>query len=185
MAEPKPQKVEAVRRLRESFESSDAALLAEFTGLKVGEMMQLRRKLAENGTRFSVVKNSLSRIAATEAKIEDLVPLLNGSTAIAFIKGDAVLAARGIEDIAKKFPALVVKGGVLGGKVIGGEQARALAKVQSREVLLAQLAGLIKAPLQQLAYLLNAPLGGLANALHAHLKNLAPGEQATEAASGG
>lgn len=169
---PKPQKVEAVQTLKESLESSDAALLAEFTGLKVGEMLQLRRKLAENGTKFSVVKNTLSRIAAREANVEELVPFLTGSTAIAFIKGDAAVAARGIDEIAKKYPALVIKGGVLNGRVLSADQARALSKIESREVLLAQLAGLINAPLQKLAYLLQAPLGGLGNALFAYRKKL-------------
>ncbi|MDQ4149001.1 MAG: 50S ribosomal protein L10 [Actinomycetota bacterium] len=169
---PKPQKVEAVQRLKEDFESSEGALLAEFTGLKVGEMMQLRRRLAENGAKFAVVKNTLGRIAASEAKMGDLVPLLTGSTAIAFIKGDAVLAARGLEEMARKFPALVVKGGMLSGRVLDAEQAKALAQIESREVLLAQLAGALQAPLQQLAYLLNAPLSGLGTALFAHMEKL-------------
>lgn len=175
------QKVEAVQELKESLESSDAAILAEFTGLKVGEMLQLRRKLAENGTKFSVVKNTLSRIAAQEAEVEELIPLLTGSTAIAFIKGDAVVAARGIDDIAKKYPALVIKGGILNGRVLSADQARALAKIESREVLLGQLAGLIGAPLQRLAYLLQAPLGAVGNALSAYRMKLEESGSATEA----
>ena len=164
---PKPQKVEAVRALRERLESSDAALLAEFKGLKVGEMLQLRRALAANGTQFGVVKNTLGRIAAGEAGMEGLIPLLTGSTAIAFVKGDAVLAAKGLDEATKKYPALVVKGGILGGKVLSADQARALAKVESREVLLAQLAGLLNSPIQKMAGLLYAPLGNLGNALYA------------------
>ena len=164
---PKPQKVEAVRSLKERLESSDAALLAEFKGLKVGEMLQLRRALAENGTQFGVVKNTLGRIAASEAGMEGLIPLLTGSTAIAFVKGDAVLAAKGLDEATKKFPALVVKGGILGGRVLSADQAKALAKVESREVLLAQLAGLINSPIQKMAGLLYAPLGNLGNALYA------------------
>lgn len=164
---PKPQKVTAVKELREKLESSDAALLAEFTGLKVGEMMQVRRRLAENGTDFGVIKNTLGRIAATEASMEELIPLLRGSTAIAFVKGDAVLAAKGLDELAKKYPALVVKGGILGGKVLDPGQAKALASVASREVLLAQLAGLLISPIQNMASLLYAPLGNLGNALYA------------------
>ncbi len=175
------QKVEAVQELKQNLESSDAAILAEFTGLKVGEMLQLRRKLAENGTRFSVVKNTLSRIAAREAEVEELIPLLTGSTAIAFIKGDAAIAARGIDDIAKKYPALVIKGGVLNGRVLSADQARALAKIESREVLLGQLAGLMGAPLQRLAYLLQAPLGAVGNALSAYRMKLEESEPATGA----
>ncbi|MGQ0680161.1 MAG: 50S ribosomal protein L10 [Actinomycetota bacterium] len=164
---PKPHKVESVRKLTVSFESSDAALLAEYKGLKVGEMLELRRALAANGAKFGVVKNTLGRIAATNAGMDDLVPLLSGSTAIAFVQGDAVLAAKGLEEAAKKYPALVVKGGILGKKVLTAEQARALAKVQSREVLLAQLAGLLISPIQKVASLIYAPLGNLGNALYA------------------
>lgn len=164
---PKPQKVTAVKELRAKLESSDAALLAEFTGLKVGEMMQVRRRLAENGTEFGVVKNTLGRIAATEANMEELIPLLVGSTAIAFVRGDAVLAAKGLDEVAKKYPALVVKGGILGGKVLDAGQAKALASVAPREELLAQLAGLLISPIQKMGSLLYAPLGNLGNALYA------------------
>ncbi len=164
---PKPQKVAAVKELREKLESSDAALLAEFTGLKVGEMMQVRRSLAENGTEFGVVKNTLGRIAATEANMAELIPLLKGSTAIAFVNGDAVLAAKSLDAVAKKYPALVVKGGILGGKVLDAQQAKALASVESREVLLSKLAGLLNSPIQKMASLLYAPLGSLGNALYA------------------
>lgn len=164
---PKPQKVTAVKELRSKLESSDAALLAEFTGLKVGEMMQVRRRLAENGTEFGVVKNTLGRIAATEANMEELIPLLVGSTAIAFVRGDAVLAAKGLDEVAKKYPALVVKGGILGGKVLDADQAKALASVAPREELLAQLAGLLISPIQKMGSLLYAPLGNLGNALYA------------------
>lgn len=164
---PKPQKVEAVQALKERLESSDAALLAEFSGLKVGEMMQVRRKLAENGTNFGVVKNTLGRIAATQAGMEELIPLLRGSTAIAFVKGDAVVAAKNLDEVAKKYPALVVKGGILGGRVLDAGQAKALASVASREVLLAQLAGLLISPVQKMGSLLYAPLGNLGNALYA------------------
>ncbi len=164
---PKPQKVAAVKELREKLESSDAALLAEFTGLKVGEMMQVRRSLADAGTEFGVVKNTLGRIAATEANMGDLIPLLRGSTAIAFVRGDAVLAAKSLDEVAKKYPALVVKGGILGGKVLDAGQTKALASVESREVLLAKLAGMLVSPIQKMGSLLYAPLGNLGNALYA------------------
>lgn len=179
---PKPQKVAAVKELRAKLESSDAALLAEFTGLKVGEMMQVRRSLAENGTEFGVVKNTLGRIAATEANMAELVPLLKGSTAIAFVNGDAVLAAKSLDDVAKKYPALVVKGGILGGKVLDAQQAKALASVESREVLLSKLAGMLNAPIQKMASLLYAPLGNLGNALFA-LQQQRGAESPAEAAA--
>jgi large subunit ribosomal protein L10 len=179
---PKPQKVAAVKELRTKLESSDAALLAEFTGLKVGEMMQVRRSLAENGTEFGVVKNTLGRIAATEANMADLVPLLKGSTAIAFVNGDAVLAAKSLDDVAKKYPALIVKGGILGGKVLDAQQAKALASVESREVLLSKLVGMLNAPIQKMASLLYAPLGNLGNALFA-LQQQRGAESPAEAAA--
>lgn len=179
---PKPQKVAAVKELREKLESSDAALLAEFTGLKVGEMMQVRRSLAENGAEFGVIKNTLGRIAATEANMAELIPLLRGSTAIAFVNGDAVLAAKSLDDVAKKYPALVVKGGILGGKVLDAQQAKALASVESREVLLSKLAGLLNSPVQKMASLLYAPLGNLGNALY-ELQQQRGGAAAGEAES--
>lgn len=175
---PKPHKLEAVRRLTDQLQASDAALLAEFKGLKVTEMMQLRRALAANGTQFGVVKNTLGRIAATNAGMQELIPFLTGSTAIAFVQGDAVLAAKGLDEVAKKFPALVVKGGILGGKVLSAEQAKALAKVESREVLLAQLAGLLNSPVQKMAGLLYAPLGNLGNVLYAFAQLRGEGPEA-------
>jgi large subunit ribosomal protein L10 len=99
--------------------------------------------------------------------MEELIPLLRGSTAIAFVRGDAVLAAKGLDEVAKKYPALVVKGGVLGGKVLDAAQAKALASVAPREELLAQLAGLLISPIQKMGSLLYAPLGNLGNALYA------------------
>ncbi|CAN5791525.1 50S ribosomal protein L10 [soil metagenome] len=180
---PKPQKVAAVKELREKLESSDAALLAEFTGLKVGEMMQVRRSLAENGTDFGVVKNTLGRIAAAEANMGELIPLLKGSTAIAFVRGDAVLAAKSLDEVAKKYPALVVKGGILGGKVLDAGQAKALASVESREVLLAKLAGLLVSPIQKMGSLLYAPLGNLGNALYSLQQQRGSAAPAEDAAS--
>jgi large subunit ribosomal protein L10 len=181
---PKPQKIAAVKELKENFEQSDAALLAEFTGLKVQEMKELRRSLEGTGTKFKVVKNTLSRIAAKEASMEELIPFLEGSTAIAFIKGDPVEAAKGLDEIARKYPALVVKGGILDGRVLGPDQAKALAKVKPREVLLAQLAGMLISPVQKLAGLLQAPVRDLGYVLAAFKEKLqkeAPADVATPA----
>lgn len=164
---PKVEKVEAVRELTARFQNSNAALLAEFTGLKVSEMKELRQALSEAGGDFKVVKNTLSRIAAREAKLEGLLPLLEGSTAIAFISGDPVAAAKGLDAVSKKYPALVVKGGILGGSVLDAARASALAKVAPREVLLGQLAGMLQSPVQKLAYLLSAPVRELGYVLAA------------------
>jgi large subunit ribosomal protein L10 len=165
---PHPQKIDAVKELKERLIEADAALLTEFRGLKVEEMRELRRKLAEGGSQFQVVKNTLARIAVQEASLAELLPLIEGSTAIAFVKGDPVAAARNLDEISRKFPALVIKGGLVEGRVLDAERARALARVKPREVLLADMAGLLQAPLQKLAFLVAAPLRELAYVLAAH-----------------
>jgi large subunit ribosomal protein L10 len=184
---PKPQKVEAVERLKVEFRESQAALLTSFRGLKVAEMTELRRSLAASQTDFKVVKNTLARIAARDIGLEDLLPLLEGSTAVAFVKGDPVTAAKGLDEISRKYPALVLKGGVLTGRVLSAERAAALANVAPREVLLAQLAGAFQAPLAKLASLLQAPVRSLGYALGAYRDKVTAGgptpEPAPEAAA--
>ena len=179
---PKAQKVEAVERLKVEFRESQAALLTSFRGLKVAEMTELRRSLAASQTDFKVVKNTLARIAATDIGLEDLLPLLEGSTAVAFVKGDPVTAAKGLDEISRKYPALVLKGGVLTGKVLSAERAAALANVAPREVLLAQIAGALQAPLAKLAALLQAPVRSLGYALGAYRDKVTAGVPAPEAA---
>lgn len=165
---PKPEKVEAVKQIAKRLKDADGALLTEYRGLKVEEMKELRRALNDIGTDFKVVKNSLTRLAVKDAKLEDLLPFLEGSTAIAFIKGDPVEAAKGLDEMAKKYPSLIVKGGIVEGKILDASQASSLAKVKPREVLLAQLAGMMQQPMQQLANLLSAPLRALGYALGAY-----------------
>ena len=189
---PKPQKIEAVRELKEKFEKSPSVLLAEFRGLKVQQAKELRRALAEGNAEFKVVKNTLTRIAVTEADLEGLLPMLEGSTAITFIKGDPVAAAKVLDEIAKKFPALSIKGGLVEGRVIDEEGARALAKVKPREQLLTELAGMMQGSVQKLVILLGAPIRSLGYALGAYQSQVeasgagsetAP-ERATEEISG-
>jgi large subunit ribosomal protein L10 len=169
---PKPQKIAVVEELKAKLASSDAALLTEFRGLKVEEMKELRRLLSANGTEFKVVKNTLTRIAVREGNLEEMVPLLEGSTAIAFVQGDPVAAAKSLDEISKKYPALIIKGGLLAGKVLDAARAQALAKVKPREVLLSQLAGMLQSPMQKLAGLLAAPLRDLGYALGAYRDKL-------------
>lgn len=180
---PKPQKVTAVEELAHQLQASPAALLTSFRGLKVAEMTELRRSLAASGTEFKVVKNTLARIAAREAGMEDLVPLLEGSTAIAFIKGDPVAAAKGLDEVAKKYPALVLKGGMLDGRVLGAERAASLAATKPREVMLAGLAGAITSPVSTVLRLVVAPVRSLAYALAAYQEKLAGGAGASEPAA--
>jgi large subunit ribosomal protein L10 len=159
----------AVAEIVESFNDAAGAVLTEYRGLTVKELQDLRRSLGENAD-YAVVKNTLAKLAATEAGISGFDELLTGPTAIAFIKGDVVEAAKGLRDFAKANPALVIKGGILDGKQLDAAEISKLASLESREVLLAKLAGAMLASLSQAVYLLNAPLAQtarLAGALQA------------------
>ena len=159
----------AVAEIAESFSESAGAVLTEYRGLTVKELQNLRRSLGANAD-YAVVKNTLAKLAASEAGIEGFDDLLTGPTAIAFIKGDVVEAAKGLRDFAKANPALVIKGGVLDGALLDAKEIAKLADLESREVLLGKLAGAMLASLSQAVYLLNAPLAQaarLAGALEA------------------
>ena len=154
----RPEKAQAVAEITERFQEADAALLTEYRGLHVGEIAELRGALREADTEYKVLKNTLARIAAREVGLEELADMLEGPTAIAFVKGDAVQAAKALDDAAKKFPVLVIKGGVMNGKIIDADQARALAKLEPREVQLAKIVMMVNTPLQQTANVLSALL---------------------------
>lgn len=159
----------AVAEIVESFNESAGAVLTEYRGLTVKQLQDLRRSLGENAN-YAVVKNTLAKIAANEAGISGFDDLLTGPTAIAFINGDVVEAAKGLRDFAKANPTLVIKGGVLDGKPLDASEIAKLADLESREVLLGKLAGAMLASLSQAVYLLNAPLAQaarLAGALQA------------------
>jgi large subunit ribosomal protein L10 len=165
----RPDKAAAVAELVESFQDSAGAVLTEYRGLTVKQLQDLRRALGENAN-YAVVKNTLTKIAASEAGVDGFDDLLTGPTAIAFIKGDVVEAAKGLRDFAKANPSLVVKGGYLEGRSIDAAEIAKLADLESRDVLLAKLAGAMLASLSQAVYLLNAPLSQaarLAGALQA------------------
>jgi large subunit ribosomal protein L10 len=159
----------AVAEIVESFNASAGAVLTEYRGLTVKDLQTLRRSLGENAD-YAVVKNTLAKIAASQAGVEGFDDLLNGPTAIAFIKGDVVEAAKGLRDFAKANPTLVIKGGYLDGKAIDAAEVAKLADLESREVLLGKMAGAMLASLSQAVYLLNAPIAQaarLAGALQA------------------
>jgi large subunit ribosomal protein L10 len=165
----RPDKAAAVSELVESCQESTGAVLTEYRGLTVKQLQDLRRALGEN-TNYAVVKNTLTQIAAKDAGVDGLDDLLLGPTAIAFINGDVVEAAKGLRDFAKANPALVIKGGYLDGNVLDAKEIAKLADLESREVLLGKLAGAMLASLSQAVYLLNAPLAQaarLAGALQA------------------
>jgi large subunit ribosomal protein L10 len=157
----RPDKAADVAELVESFQESAGAVLTEYRGLSVKQLQTLRRALGENAN-YAVVKNTLTQIAAKEAGVEGFDDLLVGPTAIAFINGDVVEAAKGLRDFAKANPALVIKGGYLDGKALDAKEIAKIADLESREVLLAKLAGGMLASLSQAVYLLNAPLAQVA-----------------------
>jgi len=142
---PNAEKVATVAELTERFQTSSGAVLANYRGLTVAQLAELRHALGEQAT-FAVVKNTLTKIAAAEAGVADqLGGLLTGPSAIAFVKGDVVEAAKGLRDFAKANPALEIKGGVIDGKSMSPAEIGRLADLESRDVLLAMLAGAMKA----------------------------------------
>jgi large subunit ribosomal protein L10 len=165
----RPDKAAAVAEVVDSFNAAAGAVLTDYRGLTVKELQDLRRSLGENAN-YAVVKNTLAKIAAREAGIEGFDDLLNGPTAIAFISGDVVEAAKGLRDFAKANPALIIKGGVLDGDFLDAKEVGKLADLESREVLMGKLAGAMLASLTQAVQLLNAPVSQaarLAGALQA------------------
>jgi large subunit ribosomal protein L10 len=175
----RPDKAAAVAELATEFKSSNGAVLTEYRGLTVAQLGQLRRDLGENA-RFAVVKNTLTRLAVRDAGIDaGLSELLEGPSAIAFVKGDVVEAAKGLRDFAKANPFLVIKGGVIDGKAMTPDEISTLADLESREVLLSKLAGAMMASMANAAATLNAlptQLAQLAEALR--VKRTEAGEQA-------
>jgi len=177
-------KVTAVAELTERFQSSDGAVLTEYRGLTVAQLAELRGSLGDSAT-FTVVKNTLTKIAANEAGVaSQLGDLLSGPSAIAFVKGDVVEAAKGLRDFSRANPLLVIKGGVLDGKAISPAEIDRLAELEPREVLLAKLAGGMKASMSKAAAVFNAlpvQMAQLAEALRA--KQEAAGGAAEAAAT--
>ncbi|MET7337199.1 50S ribosomal protein L10 [Nonomuraea sp. NPDC005650] len=169
-------KATAVAELKSEFEGSAAAVLTEYRGLTVAQLKELRKSLGENA-KFAVAKNTLTKIAANQAGYSGLDDLLAGPTAIAFVNGDVVEAAKGLRDFAKANPLLVIKGGVLEGKTLDATEITKLADLESREVLLAKLAGALKAKQSAAAAVFAAlptQMAQLAEALRA--KREEPGE---------
>jgi len=158
---PTQAKAAVIEEITERFQKSSAAVLTEYRGLTVSQLTQLRRSLGE-GSSYAVVKNTLTKRAAAEVGFSDLAPLLNGPTAIAFIEGDPVNAAKAIRDFARAHPLLVVKGGVVDGRTVDAREVTRLADVEPREVLLAKLAGAMKGNLTKAAGLFQAPLSQVA-----------------------
>jgi len=162
---PTAQKAQVIAETRDDFERAKAAVLADYRGLTVHQMGQLRRKLAERGVVLKVIKNTLIKRAADEAGVEGLDPYLSGPTAVAFSYDDPVVAAKLMAEAIREFRRMEIKAGVLGKSAFDARAVRSLADLPSREVLLGKLVGTLNAPIQQLAWVLNAPLSNLARAL--------------------
>jgi large subunit ribosomal protein L10 len=177
-------KATAVAELTERFQTSTGAVLTEYRGLTVTQLGELRQSLGENAT-FSVVKNTLTKIAADQAGVSaELTSLLSGPSAIAFVSGDVVEAAKGLRDFAQANPLLVIKGGVLDGKPLTPAEIVKLADLESREVLLAKLAGAMKASMAGAAATFAAlpqQMARLAGALEAKRAAEAPAVEASAA----
>lgn len=155
-----------VAELTELFRSSNAVLLTEYRGLTVAQLKQLRTAIREDAT-YAVVKNTLTKIAAKNAGIDSFDDLLAGPSAIAFVHGDTVNVAKAMRDFAKAHPLLEVKGGYFDGSPLTAAEVGKLADLESRDVVLAKLAGAMKASLFGAAYMFNAPLAQAARAVDA------------------
>jgi large subunit ribosomal protein L10 len=163
----RPDKAAAVAELSDKFRTSNAAVLTEYRGLTVSQLTQLRKSIGGHAT-YAVVKNTLTAIAARDAGVTAIDEKdLAGPTAIAFVTGDPVETAKSLRDFARTHPALVIKSGVLDGRPLSADEVRRLADLESRDVLLAKLAGAMKASLNQAAYLFVAPLSQAARTIDA------------------
>ena len=180
---PKQEKVEQVAELKDRIEGSDALLLTEYRGLTVSEITELRRSLAQGGTKFQVVKNTLMRRAVHDAGVVEIEALIEGPSAVAFVDGDPVAAAKSVVDAAKKFPTLVLKGGFMDGKMLSADEAKALAALESREVMLSKIAGLAKSEMSKAAALFVGAQSKFLSVLDAYKEKL-PGEDAAPADEG-
>src|SRR5438093_1223154 len=163
-----------VSELAERLKSSQNLLVADYRGLTMPEIDELRSKLLETGARFSVVKNTLTRLAAEEAGVKELLELIDGPTAIAFIDadGDPAAAAKILNDTARAHDVLVIRGGLLEGDTVSDVEVKRLATLPPADVLRAQFAGAVAGPLTTVVGLFTAPLRDLVNVLDARIEQL-------------
>lgn len=173
---PNAGKIAKVEALKGRIESSEALLLTEYRGLSVHDATELRRSLSDQA-RFSVVKNTLMQRAAGEAGLEELKALLEGPTAVAFVSGDVVSVAKKVVDASKKYPALVLKGAYMEGKVLGPAEAQALATLDSRDVMLSKIAGMLKSEMTRAASMFQALQTRFLGVLEAYREKL-PSDEA-------
>jgi large subunit ribosomal protein L10 len=153
---PRPEKVAVVEEIRTKLADSDAAVFTEYRGLTVPELATLRASLRRSGTEYKVFKNTLARLAVEDSALDGVAAIFEGPVAIAFVRGDAASAAKALREFGRTNPALVVKGGLLGERIITPVDIEALADLPSREVLLSTVAGAFQAPLTKAAGLFQA-----------------------------
>jgi large subunit ribosomal protein L10 len=177
---PSTQKIERVAELKEQIEGSAALLLTEYRGLTVSEITELRKSLRDGGARFAVIKNTLMRRALEQTDAAELGSLFDGPSAVAFVQEDPVAAAKRVTAAAKKFPALVLKGGFVEGRLLSADEAKSLADLESREVMLSKLAGLMKGEMSRAAAVFQATQARFLSLLEAFKAKL-PEEPAAEA----
>jgi large subunit ribosomal protein L10 len=181
-AKVRPEKVAVVEEIKEELDSSPAVVLTEYRGLTVNELKELRAQLLRTETAYKVIKNTLARRAAAEAGLGELEQIFTGPTAVAWVKGDPVAAAKIIATFAKDHPALVVKGGVLDGRVMSADEAQGLATVDSLDVSRAKIVGLLTAALRQIVFTLESPIQRMMYVLQEFAKREgAPAEEAEAA----
>ena len=179
---PSTQKIERVAELKEQIEGSEALLLTEYRGLTVSEITELRSSLREGGARFAVIKNTLMKRALEQTDASELGSLLDGPSAMAFVREDPVAAAKSVTAAAKKFPALILKGGFVEGRLLSADQAKALADLDTREVMLSKLAGLMKSEMSRAAAMFQATQSRFLSLLEAFKAKLPEESEAAEAA---
>jgi large subunit ribosomal protein L10 len=156
MDNPRQEKVAVVEEVTAKLNAADAVIITEYRGMSVGQLAALRRQLRPAGGEYKVYKNTLARLGAQNAGVSDLASLLAGPSGMTFIKGDAAAVAKSLRDVSRANPLLVIKGGVMGGRVISAKDVDSLAELPSRDVLLARFAGALQAPLVKTAGLLQA-----------------------------
>ena len=156
------QKAAVVEELSEQIRSAEAIFAVDYRGISVSDAADVRGRLRDAGTRFRIVKNSLTERASDQAGVQELKAMLEGPTALAFVTGDAALAAKALSDAARAFGTLQFKGGLMNGDTLTAEQIQAIARLPSRDVLYGQLVGTVAAPVSQLVRTLNALIAGVA-----------------------
>ncbi|MFP5225152.1 MAG: 50S ribosomal protein L10 [Actinomycetota bacterium] len=178
---PRQNKADSVADFKERYERSSAVLLTEYRGLKVNQLGDLRTKLRDAGAEYKVYKNTLATIAVRDLGIEEIAEMLEGPVATVFAVEDAVATAKALAEFAKEHEMLVIKGGLLDGKSLSADDVKGLAKLDSREVMLAKIAGMFQSPIQKTANLFASPLNKV-GALFAQLRDKLPeGGAPTEA----